>query len=134
MHNGRNKGQNGAHDDTLKLKKYRKYRLTLIININYMRIIWIPAWIPEYITEFQSSPVKIWKTVSNEWRTSSKFDLVWTSKVLNFPPKSCIPRRLKMTIKSPKSNKSEAIERIEFSNEATKFDKESQYFVTLKIR
>ena len=39
-----------------------------------------------------------------------------------------------MTIKSPKSNKSEAIERIEFSNEATKFDKESQYFVTLKIR
>ena len=39
-----------------------------------------------------------------------------------------------MIINRNSSNKSEAIERIEFNNDATKFERDAQYLVTLKMR
>ena len=39
-----------------------------------------------------------------------------------------------MIINKKSSNKSEAIERIELSNDATKFEREAQYLVTLNMR
>ena len=41
---------------------------------------------------------------------------------------------LKMIMNKNSSNNNEAIDRIEFKSEATRFDKDAQYFVTLKIR
>ena len=49
-----------------------------------------------YITEFQSSPVRIWKTVSTASRKLSYVERVCVSRA----PKSCMPRMAKMVMKS----------------------------------
>lgn len=118
------------------------------------------AMIPSYITEFQSSPVRIcggrnkwnkndknheenhvktrpdqtrviysiitWNTVSRDWGKLSKV-LRRVSSKLNFPPKSCMPSREKMMMKRKSRSNREAMERTEFSREATRLDREFQY-------
>lgn len=46
---------------------------------------------------------------------------------LNFPPKSCMPSKEKMMMKRKRRSSREAMERTEFSREATRLDREFQY-------
>lgn len=59
---------------------------------------------------------------------------VCISSKLNFPPKSCIPNREKMMIKRKRSRSREAMERTEFSKDATRLLKEFQYLRTKQGR
>lgn len=67
-----------------------------------------------------------WNTVSRDWGKLSKV-LRRVSSKLNFPPKSCIPSREKMMMKRKSRSNREAMERTEFSREATRLDSEFQY-------
>lgn len=63
-----------------------------------------------------------------------KFDGGVPSSKLKVPPKSCIPRSAKMRMKRKRSNSKEMMDFIELSKETTRFRKEDQYTVTLKMR
>ena len=63
-----------------------------------------------------------------------KFDGGVPSGKLKAPPKSCIPNRAKISMNKKSRKSSEMMERIELSNDMTKFRKDDQYLVTLKIR
>lgn len=67
-----------------------------------------------------------WNTVSRDWGKLSKV-LRRVSSKLNFPPKSCIPSKEKMMMKRKSRSSREAMERTEFSREATRLDREFQY-------
>lgn len=69
-----------------------------------------------------------WKTVNKLCQKESKLLLgsSWLPK-LNLPPKTCIPNRAKMTINKKRSNNKEAMDWIELSSDATRFDRERQY-------
>ena len=110
---------------------------------------------PWYMTSFQSSPVRIYqrfmaifiidaqcrgkkvgyRSVWPTWNTVSKAigkllklaGGVPPSVKLKAPPKSCMPSRAKMRIKRKSRNKSERMERMELSNEITKFLNDDQY-------
>lgn len=70
-----------------------------------------------------------WKTVRRLCQKESKLLLGFKAVglKLNFPPNTCIPRRAKITINKKRSNKSEAIDCIELSSDATKFERDLQY-------
>jgi hypothetical protein len=69
--------------------------------------------------------------VRRDWGKLSNVLLrVCISSKLNFPPKSCIPRREKMMMKRKRSRSREAMERTEFSKDATKLLREFQYLRT----
>lgn len=69
-----------------------------------------------------------WNTVRRDWgKLSNVLLLVCISSKLNLPPKSCIPRREKMMMKRKRSSNREAMERTEFSSEATRLLREFQY-------
>lgn len=53
---------------------------------------------------------------------------------LKAPPKSCIPSSAKMRMKRKRRNNNEIIDLIELRREMTRFRREDQYLVTLKIR
>lgn len=106
-----------------------------------------------FLTEWSNT----WNTVSKLCQKLSKLWRVFSSLSLklNFPPKTysknkrwrnkstvcicvfaslrlrvkstCMPRRAKMTMKRKSRSSSEAIDCIEFSREATKFDSDLQY-------
>jgi len=84
------------------------------------------------MTTFQSSPVKIWKTVKHAWKKLSKVarDSISTA-FKNFPPNSCIPRRAKMKMKRTRRTNKATIEEIELTKDLTKLPMADQYFVTL---
>lgn len=88
-----------------------------------VKIIWIKSRPIGLLTWFT------WNTVSKLCQKLSKFDLGLSSVSLklNFPPKTCIPKSAKITMKRNSSNNSEAIDCMEFSSDATKFDKDRQY-------
>ncbi|CAL4062822.1 unnamed protein product, partial [Meganyctiphanes norvegica] len=69
------------------------------------------------------------------WTNVSKLCLGLSSVMLKLkrPPKTCMPRRAKIIIKRNKSNKRDAMDWMELSNDATRFDNDRHYFVTLKI-
>ena len=52
---------------------------------------------------------------------------------LNAPPNNCIPRRAKIRMKRNRRNSKDRIDRIELRREMTRFLRDDQYFVTLKI-
>lgn len=62
-----------------------------------------------------------------------KFEGGVPSGKLNVPPKSCMPRRAKIRMKRKSSSRREMMDFIELSSEMTKFLKDDQYTVTLKI-
>lgn len=65
--------------------------------------------------------VSTWNTVRRDCGKLSKvLRFVCVSSKLNLPPKSCIPKSEKMIIKRKSSSSSEAMDRMEFSNEATR--------------
>lgn len=69
-----------------------------------------------------------WKTVIRAWGKLSKLlRLTYSSGKLNFPPKTCMPSRAKMTIKRKRSSSREAIERTEFKSDATRLLSDVQY-------
>jgi hypothetical protein len=49
---------------------------------------------------------------------------------LNFPPKTCIPNKAKMTINKKRSNSNDMIERNELSRDETRLRRDVQYLVT----
>lgn len=67
-----------------------------------------------------------WKTVSNDWGKLSNV-LRRVSSKLNFPPNSCMPSKLKIMMNRKSSSSREAMERTEFSKEATRLLREFQY-------
>lgn len=67
-----------------------------------------------------------WKTVSNDWGKLSNV-LRRVSSKLNFPPNSCIPSKLKIMMNRKSSSSREAMERTEFSRDATRLLREFQY-------
>ncbi len=69
---------------------------------------------------------RTWKTVRRDWGKLSKV-LRRVSSKLNLPPKSCIPSRLKMMMNRKSSRSRDAIERTEFSRDATRLLREFQY-------
>lgn len=64
--------------------------------------------------------------MSRDWGKLSKV-LRRVSSKLNFPPKSCMPSKEKMMMKRKSRSSREAMERTEFSREATRLDREFQY-------
>lgn len=55
------------------------------------------------------------------------------SSKLNWPPNSCIPRSANIRMNKKRRNNSEMIDRMELSNEMTRFLRDDQYLVTLNI-
>jgi len=51
-----------------------------------------------------------------------------------WPPKSCIPKRAKTTMNRKRRNNRLMIDFMELRRETTRFLRDAQYFVTLKIR
>ena len=89
--------------------------------------------IPSYITSFQSSPVNTWNTVNREMTNVSKLASGVPSGKLNAPPNNCIPSNAKMRMKRNRRKRRERIDLIELSKDITRFRRDDQYFVTLKI-
>lgn len=89
---------------------------------------------PKYMTSFQSSPVNIWKTVSNAIGNVLKFVGGVPSAKLNWPPNNCMPNKANIRMNKKRRNNSEMMDLIELSNEITRFLNEDQYLVTLKMR
>ena len=52
---------------------------------------------------------------------------------LNAPPKSCIPNNANIKMNRKRRNRRDMIERMELKRDITRFLKEDQYLVTLKI-
>ena len=52
---------------------------------------------------------------------------------LKAPPNNCIPRRAKMRMNRKRRNSKDMMERMELKRDITRFLKEDQYLVTLKI-
>merc|ERR1719210_2704129 len=90
------------------------------------------AWIPSYITTFQSSPVRIWNTVRHDWPKLLKVLRSASSPVANRPPKICIPNSAKMKMKRIRRTKSALMEAIELTRLLTRLPILAQYLVTLK--
>ena len=84
-------------------------------------------------TSFQSSPVSTWNTVSSEITNVSKLASGVPSGKLKAPPKSCMPSSAKMRMKRKSRKRRERMERMELRREMTRFLRDDQYFVTLKI-
>lgn len=89
---------------------------------------------PWYMTSFQSSPVRIWKTVNKAMGKVLKLVSGVPPLKLNCPPNNCMPSRAKISMKRKSRNSKEMMDRIEFNSEITKFLSDDQYLVTLKIR
>lgn len=54
------------------------------------------------------------------------------SRKLNAPPKSCMPSSAKISMKRKRRNSNEMIERIELSNDITRFLSDDQYLLDSK--
>lgn len=97
--------------------------------------LWPPCdWIPRYMTSFQSSPVRIWKTVSRAMGNVLKLVGGVSSGKLNWPPNNCMPNSANIRMNKKSRNNSEMILLIELSNEITRLRSDDQYLVTLNIR
>lgn len=68
-----------------------------------------------------------WKTVSKAIGKLLKFAGGVPSGKLKAPPNSCIPNRAKMRMNKKSRNRRERIDRMELSNEITKFRSDDQY-------
>lgn len=78
-----------------------------------------------------AAELRTWNTVRRDCGKLSNVLLrVCISSKLNFPPNSCIPRREKMMMKRKRRSSREAMERTEFSKDATRLLKEFQYLRT----
>lgn len=72
--------------------------------------------------------VVTWKQVSSACGKESKvLRLVCVSSKLNLPPNSCMPSSAKMMRKRKSSSSSEAMDFMEFSSDATRFDSAVQW-------
>lgn len=89
---------------------------------------------PWYITSFQSSPVKIWKTVNSAIGNVLKLVGGVPSSKLNCPPNNCMPSKANIKMNKNSKNSNEMIDLIEFNSDITRFRSDDQYLVTLKIR
>ena len=70
-----------------------------------------------------------WNTVNRLCTKESKLlrGLASVESKLNLPPKTCIPRRAKMTMKRKRSRSREAMDWIELRREATRLERDRQY-------
>ena len=70
-----------------------------------------------------------WNTVNKLCTNVSKLlrGLASVESKLNLPPKTCIPRRAKMTIKRKRSSSREAMDWMELRRDATRLERERQY-------
>lgn len=69
-----------------------------------------------------------WKTLMRAWGKLSKLlRRTSVSSKSYLPPKSCMPRRAKMTMKRKSSSSREAMERMELSRDATRLLSDVQY-------
>lgn len=70
-----------------------------------------------------------WNTVRRDCQKLSKLlrYLSCVGSKSNFPPNTCIPSKANITINRNKSNSKEAMDCIEFNNDATKFERDLQY-------
>lgn len=77
-----------------------------------------------------------WNTVSRLSTKLSKLCRGFGSVSLksNLPPKTCMPSSAKMTMNKNSSSNSEAIDWIELSNDATRFESDRQYLEGLWVR
>lgn len=74
-----------------------------------------------------------WNTVSKLCQNVSKLlrGLYSAASKLNFPPNTCIPNNANITMKRNSKSSNEAMDCIELSNEATKFESDLQYLLNI---
>ena len=80
-----------------------------------------------YMTSFQSSPVRIWKTVSMATEKESKLVGGLPSGKLKVPPKSCMPSSAAMRMKRKRRSSSEMMDFIEETSDTSRLRREDQY-------
>ena len=80
-----------------------------------------------YMTSFQSSPVRIWKTVSMATEKESKLVGGLPSGKLKVPPKSCIPSSAAMRMKRKRRSSSDMMDFIEETSDTSRLRRDDQY-------
>ena len=81
-------------------------------------------------TWFQSSPVKIWKTVSKALVIVLKFEVGVPPGKLKNPPNNCMPKRANMKMKRKRRKRRERMDEMAFIKAITRFRREDQYLKT----